>query len=219
MAQLSSLLPLVRVHVNGCPTPTILAQLQWATREFCRRSRFLRQSVEFPVARGLTLYPLASTIAETEMFEIDAVTVDGAPLEPTGPKEVAPDALASEPVETDDETGEPIYQSAEPTHYWHEPPSDLLLWPTPSKAGAGAASLILLPELGSALLPDAIARKYSDAISYGAMSQLFLMPGSTWSNPAMAEVYDRRFGAEIENAKSEAARQHRRRNYRVVPQY
>lgn len=219
MAQLSSLLPLVRVHVNGCPSPTMLGQLQWALREFCRRSRYLRQSIEFPVARGLTLYPLQATIAGTQLFEIDAVTVDGMPLEPTGPKEVAPDSLASEPVETDDETGQPIYQSAEPTHYWYEPPGDLLLWPTPSKAGDGAASLILLPQLDSQLLPDAIAHKYSDAISYGALSRLYMMPKTAWENPALAEVNDRWFNTAIENAKSEASRQHRRRNYRVVPQY
>jgi len=219
MAQLDSLLPLVRVHVEGCPVPTALQQLRWALREFCKESRFLRESVPFSVAAGQMVYPMTPLLAETRVVEVDAVMVDGRPLDPTGPKEVRPSSQTSAGVVLDDETGEPVQQPAAVTHYWFEPPDDLVLWPQPNRVADGAASLILDVIPNTVLIPDAIERKYADAISYGALHRLLLMPKKAWSDPALGEFYGGQFRRQIEEAKSEASRQHRRRHYRVKVHY
>jgi hypothetical protein len=219
MAQLDSLLPLVRVHVEGCPVPTALQQLRWALREFCKESRFLRESVPVEILAGQMVYPMAPLLAETRVVEVDAVTVDGRPLNPTGPKEVRPSSLTSAGVVLDDETGAVVQQPGEVTHYWFEPPADLVVWPQPTRDADGAVSLILDVLPATVLIPDAIERKYADAISYGALHRLLMMPKKAWSDPALGGYYDGLFRRQIEEAKSEASRQHRRRHYRVRPHY
>lgn len=222
MAQLDSLLPLVRVHVEGCPVPTMIQQLRWALREFCKESRFLRESTAFVVNPYQQIYPLTPTLTDTRMVEIDAVTVDGEPLDPTGPKEVKPSSSASSGAYIpDDGSGDEasVTQPGAVTHYWMEPPADLVLWPLPNKASAGAVSMILDMLPSATTIPDAIERKYADAISYGALHRLYLMPKKPWSDPQMAAYYDGAFRRQILEAQSEASRQHRRRNYRVKPSY
>lgn len=219
MATLTTLLPLVQAHVEGCDVLTIQTWLRWALREFCKESRFLRQSVPFTVAAGQMVYPMGPVLAETRVIEVDAVSVEGRPLDPTGPKEVRPSSQSSAGVIFDDETGAVVQQPGEVTHYWFEPPADLVLWPQPTRNAPAAASLILdvLPSTG--MIPDEIERKYADAISYGALHRLLLMPRKAWSDPQLAGYYEGMFRRQIEEAKSEASRQHRRRHYRVKGHY
>lgn len=222
MAQLDSLLPLVRVHVEGCPVPTMIQQLRWALREFCKESRFLRESIAFQVLAHQSIYALGPTLVDARLVEIDAVMIDGEPLIPIGPKEVAPSsAYASGTYIPDDGSGDEagVIQAARVLNYWMEPPADLVLWPTPNRNGEGAATVILDVMPGATTIPDAIERKYADAISYGALHRLYLMPKKPWSDPQLAGYYAGEFRRQILEAQSEASRQHRRRNYRVKPEY
>lgn len=205
MASVSDLVRLVDIHVDGCAVPAIMEQLRWAIREFCRCSRFFRDTVEIQTEAGESYYDLVSSIQQSRVIDIDAVEVDGRPLDPTGPKE-APSAAA---------TGEDDAGSVIVSGYWMDPPNSLVLWPTPTAVSNCSASVILDMEPTASALPEALYRKWADAISYGALFRLLTIPKKPWTDMPLGKDYEARFRQQIEEAKSQASRSHRRRSFRV----
>lgn len=100
-------------------------------------------------------------------------------------------------------------EEGEPRSWVFEVPNVLALTPFP-KAASNPEDLLLLkvrvalqPKLSASFMPDEIARRYSEAISEGAIEFLSGTPGELWTNPDTEAKARDRFHESMRHAKSD----------------
>lgn len=82
-----------------------------------------------------------------------------------------------------------------PSSYYHESPSSLTLWPTPSATLTGVLFVEAALTLADAatVIPDISATHHFEAIYNGALARLLAMPNKPWTDQAAATTYGRMF--------------------------
>ena len=169
----------------GCDAVLVRKSLQWAYREFCRRSASLRTWRRIPVANGVTRVEWG-----VPRREVGGWRVFGDPpvLELSwnrirhdiriGPQDVewVQDKVnvGSLPVEGERSHCHPQWS----------------MW----------VETVEIPHIGEERAPKAFLRRYGDAVADGALARLFSMQGKPWTD---AEQF-RQHAVAYENAVSEA---------------
>lgn len=97
----------------------------------------------------------------------------------------------------------PSDTATEPTHYYAESPSSLLLIPVPTETHTnGFRGAVSLVPTGSAVdLPDEFQSHWRDAVIDGVMYRMLTMVSKPWSNPQLSVIHGRKFRNAIKRAR------------------
>lgn len=204
MPTLASLVPMVRQRIHSCPDFTIEYWLREVAREFCQRTRYLRETLAVDLVADLAYYPLTPTDAQTEVIGIKAAEiVDGSvPLVPVAPEEV--------PSEKGQALG-----------YWFSTRGEIVLNPIPNEEEVEALSVnvILQPTKDATDISSEITLRWDRALADGALARLFVQPNKDWSNGQLAGYHEEKFERAVVLARVEADRTHRGHNFNTAPHW
>lgn len=195
---ISSLYPQIRRYAPGCPDPILLAEIRDAAREFCQRSRWLRQTLIMDTLVDENTYELVPEDTSVEVIGIKAMEYDGEPLTPGKPEEHP-------------------HESGVPKYFFYYPASDFILMPTPDTAETQILNInmIVQPITTATTLPDTLTQGHERTLVFGALSRLLMMPGSAWENQSLADAYEARFHNRVEGAKAQADMTHHQKAFRT----
>ena len=192
MAAFSSLYSLIRFHVKNAPDVTIDEAIRHATREFCRRSYWLRETIEVDTIAGEAYYDIEpADPVNQEIIGVIAVEDESyTPLRPATQQLVR-------------------YTTGHPRYFIFLPPSTLELIPYPSATETNLETYVvrvaLQPTLVSVVVPDDIIREHDQTVAYGAINYLASMPSEGWSNDKVADMAFKMFRNGCADAKSDAS--------------
>jgi hypothetical protein len=80
-------------------------------------------------------------------------------------------------------------------------------------------SVALAPSPRAVSITDSVARPHANAITYGALSRLLMMPGKPFTDMRAAQVFEAKFIEAINTAKARAFYQNAHAPARVTPSY
>lgn len=201
MATITSLLDDVRPTVaSSIPVETLIWAIRLCAREFCERSRWLRETSTYDIVAGQRYYTLTPTMAQTEIIGAKAVEIGDEPLTPSSFEEHR-------------------QMDGYSTSWVWEPPAEV--WPTPTPTrditDGLAVRLILKPTATATELPDYLLRNNRETITQGAMEHVLRMKKSAWYDPDEANRLRAEFDRRVFAARSAADRSHRPRAFRTIP--
>lgn len=192
MAAFSSLYSLIRFHVKNAPDVTIDEAIRHSVREFCRRSYWLRETIEVTSIAGQAFYDIEP--ADPDNHEIiGVVAVENESFTPLLPS-----------------TQQLVRQvTGYPRYFIFLPPSTLELIPYPSATEANLETYVvrvaMQPTLTSTLVSDDILREHDHTVAFGAVHYLASMPSEGWSNDKVADKAFKLFRNGCADAKSDAS--------------
>jgi len=209
MASFDDLYALIEPELASAP-PSV--SLRWATlraaRRFAQESRTLRMPCVLDTVARQSLYQLvanwpvnggeqAAEQAAVDVIGCRAVEVDGTPYMPASPQTFAQSRGCEEFV---------VYE-----------PDEIEIFPTPTsaKAGALAATVVLMPKVAATVLPRKLVKLYAEQIAAGAVAILKAMPNEAWSDPVGAREKQAWFDSEISSARAQADMQAMPHGFRV----
>ncbi|MDX1297290.1 MAG: hypothetical protein R3260_03480 [Pseudomonas sp.] len=93
--------------------------------------------------------------------------------------------------------------ATDPTSYYAESPSSLLLIPQPTETHTNGfrAKVSVIPTATTVTLPDEFETHWRDAVIDGVMARMFNMPNKPWSNAQLALLHGRRFRNHIKRTR------------------
>lgn len=191
----------VRPEVPECPEIVILDAIRSAGRDFCKRTRLVRETLTVNTVSSQARYPL-TTSTDTEPELVESVKRDALDaLEPSSANE-----FTAWQLDTDE---------GQPTHYYLDG-TDLVLGRIPNTAEALTVKVSLLPSDEAETLPDELARRYKRAIANGAKALLMGMESVPWTNQQAGLACAIRFDQAIYEANLRDAKGGTSRSLRVV---
>lgn len=184
MRPLSDFLRFVMPHAPGAPEIVAERCLRLAAIEFCERTRCWRQIRSFTMTvpgRSLVAAPYAT------IHEIERATFDGAPLTPIQFSDISQDLL----------TG-----GGTPAYITQANPNSVIVYP--HAEGVLELSLFLKPRADSEFLactdepmtdlfsrvPEHMFIQHAEAIAFGALARLLLMPKTEYFNANLGAYYE-----------------------------
>lgn len=178
MRSVDDFLPAVLPYVSTCPETTAVAHILDAARLFCQDTRCWREVNRFRVSRSdidVICVPPHAELHEIEVAQFNGRELVRAPYSP----------MASLP-ESDEAAGEPeaIFE-VQPNAVRLSPPGE----------GDLALSLFLMPALNADVVPEVLVSRYRREIAGGAIATILLLPNQSFTNPALAGEFERRFTA------------------------
>ncbi len=197
---LSKFLPHVRQYAPSVPNPVALDHLRIAANIFCTKTRCWREIVTV----SITDKPVGITPSNTVIVAIDQVKMGGRTLS----------AMSFDDIDLDEFDDLTIASQA--THFSQIHENEITVFPL--VAGDVKILLYLAPVAGSEFgaagalqdeqnkVPDFLFNNYSPDIAAGALARILLLPGQTFTDPAMAGVHMANFNAGINRAKITKAR-------------
>lgn len=187
---------LVAQQVQGAPDTLIAAQLQLVAREFYTKSTAWRDNVgPYNIATGRDLIDLNPVDQNTRLqFVLGAYILLSAnqrpqALVPTNRKPVG---------------GPPNI----PGSFFMDKIDRLQLYPIPNSTLGKVLYVYacLVPTPNANLLPDISYTHHVDALLWGTLARLYMMPKKSWSNQALSMEYQKKFRQEILMARDIANR-------------
>lgn len=188
--------PDLLVHVPGAPDPLLDHALRRAAREFFRRTRAWTEWLDPQNTSGVssTEYGFDLPI-QSELVQVERVTVDGKPLETTAYRQLEADWTR--------------HRDANAQALVTRDMSSFIL--VGSALAAGQAIQVqasLTPSVAATRLPDELASRYYEAITEGAKATLMLTPKADFYNPDLAAVAKGQFEQAIGKCNVDAYRSH-----------
>lgn len=206
---LSDMLPEILVDVPGCPEHLALVHLRKACREFFRKSRAWRKSLDrIPIVNNVAVYPLDAPI-DAEVIGVRSVKHnDRKPLDET------------DPIEEDSKNLDWRFEVGSPLKSYHmDDPNTLRVVPIPSGFIEFTDYLYVIAELIptniATTLESTVMNRYWDSLIDGALYKLFELTKEPWADPAMATKKEIKFRARISEARIEASKGFTRKDVRV----
>jgi len=187
------------VHVIGCPSVVIEAEVRKAAQEFFRQSKCWRiEENARAVSAGVQSVDATPTSSDLDLVNVDAVRFDGNLLAPTSIELL--DQLYSGDWADDTATA--------PTCYFQLTPNIVRVYPIPdADAVTGIAlRLVVAPSDASAGLDDGIAAMYRKEIRTGALASLLMYQKTDWTNFDLGLAYMKLFDSMIASANSASAK-------------
>lgn len=179
---LDSLLRHMAVNVPQIPYAVALDAVRERFTEFARISGLLVGYSELPIQKGVTNYFLEAP----EGYEVFSVKAAGSPLGWS-------------------------WHNAN-ANYWFatwgyrffiKDNSEVVFEREPSRDEPGRFILMsVLPGSCCATMPRSVATPYGRGIAMGAVADALRMPGKPWSNPGLAESFERKFTRTVLSAKN-----------------
>jgi hypothetical protein len=177
-----ALFPHVMPYAPGCPEPTAMQHLRNAAAELCETSRLWRSTDDFDVTEGEQSILVAPSGAD--IFEIEYASIDGQKLRP-----VSRAWLDEQLPQWRTLTGTP------PKYITQDEPDTVRL--VPSGAGRLSLEYYLTISDDAEQLPDFIVDKYARAVADGALAMILLLPKKSFTDPAMAAVFQSRWDSVL----------------------
>lgn len=197
----------VAVNVRKAPSTTLRRMYVKAFRDWCAETQWLRQTVTGATIDGTQTYSLGSD-PYLEIVNIRAMS--GVATVPGSPSTFA--------IVPGDSSGwDPNNQPMQPRQYAYLPEAQFALWPIPDAVYNLTVSVILQPKDGVAQVPAEPLRKFSSGIEAGALMHLLRIPGQPWSDPNMAEKYEKIWNSCVSNGKADVQRAYNTGSMRARP--
>lgn len=157
---------------SACPDPIAAAHIIDAARSFCEATRCWRHRQR--VTLDGTEADIALSVEDAAIHELERALFDDEEL-----SEITFDAsfLSDE--------GEPRYIS-------QINPATFVLLPGP-RAGVLDLSIFLKPAVRALTLPDFLLHQHAQAVAYGALSTILVVPDQPFSNPKLAVYFAQQF--------------------------
>lgn len=204
MTDLEVFLPRIMPYVPGCPEPTAMAGIIRAAQLFCERTRLWRAEDQFNVTPDS--YNIACAPAGADLYEVEHASLDGNTLRPTS-------------------IGDLDYQR----DGWRSEESGVAQWFTqtelgsvtlvPPTTGSLKLSMFLRPSEDAEQLPDFLAQLYRQEIADGALAEILMTPGQSFTDPSRAGFYAQRFEARLLELCSKNIKGQQRAKLRTRPQF
>ncbi len=200
MANFDRLLSLTRPFVRNCPDVILTQWLIISAQEFCRKTRYLRDSFIIPTTANQSYYDLIARNPDEEVSGVNTAQYGDYPLNPRAPLEVP-------------------QLSGRPFWYWYYPSEEIYIGPAPevSSDSSLAVDVFLQPRTGATTISDQLLLRFDQGIAHGAIWRLFSMPGAGWANPDRIGFHQSEEDRAMGNARFEADRQHRQFGYSSTP--
>lgn len=200
MASVDDVLPLVRQYVRSCPDFVMADWIIQSARNFCRQSRYLRQSFTVPTEAGQSFYSLESQQPTEEIIALNSASYDDEPLIPSAPEESPTEA-------------------GTPQRFWYLPSREIVITPTPQDDAQDslAVNVIVQPKVGATTLNDELVGRFDSVIANGAIHRLLKMPQTLWFNPQLVPEFKELERQGIADARVEADMQHRQFGFYSLP--
>lgn len=186
MTELDAFLPNIRLYAPGVADPTAYFAIRQAAIEFCERTRAWRFDDEFNItvddAEGL-LAPSGAVV-----HDIEGVWFDGTKLKPKTPGQL--DTLV------------PAWRSgatkseSKPKYVTQTAPNTIVL--VPFQPGRVKLSIFLKPAQDADELPDFLADQHREAIAWGALGRILLIPNQSFTNPDMGAAFGQAFQQKLD---------------------
>lgn len=161
---LSSCIKQIRKSALNCPGFVAEDALLDAAKAFCNQTWAWQYSDELSIVSGEDEYTLSDEIYLPQMSEIIGIV------------EAKDDNDAEYTAFTADLNADTWIEDDEPTSSF-----DLTV------------TVALRPSNDATYLQDFLYDKHLDALNAGALANLLMQPGKDWTNPQLAQVFDRRF--------------------------
>lgn len=193
MTALEAFFPFVLPFAPACPDPLAEQCLRIAATEFCQRTRLWRAVDRF--ATDGQPIDVVVVPAGASLFEIERAWFNDTILEPARFADVWRPS----------DTGQPRWIT-------QVVPGTLHL--VPPGAGEFRISMILVPDIAADELPDFLFTGFAREIAAGAIAQILMLPGQTWTSPELAAIkraefssaMDRNFAANLKGQQRAAVR-------------
>lgn len=187
MTDLDVFLPSILTVAPGCAEPTAIAAVRQAVMQFCEATRSWRSDDTFEVTP--TTCAFVCVPDQAELFEIEAVHFDGAPLDPVSVAYLDRMQPTWRHSLDTGATGSP--------RYFTQLAQDMIQI-VPSATGIVKVQAFLKPSEDAEQVPDFIANKYRRAIASGALADLLLTPGQPFFSPDLAGIHAARFKSVLD---------------------
>lgn len=185
MIDFEPFLPMVLSVAPGCPRPTAVSALRQAAIRFCETTRSWRCDDTFQTTGEPNDYVCVAD--QAELFEIEAVTFNGAPLEAAATTYL--DRIIPRWRDEQPGTGNPAY-------FTQLSPDTIAI--VPRAAGSVKVHAFLRPAEDADELPEYLGAKHRRTIASGALADLLLLPGQPFFSPDLASVHSLRFQAVLD---------------------
>lgn len=183
-------------HVAQCPIPLIEHELMRAAQQFFAESRVWQvERSPISVTSGVSDLTIAPTDAQQELVRIETARWNGSQLRVKTASDM--DASYMDDWRTHVGTPEVLIQVT---------PGLVWLYPIPDADGSLALRMSVRPSESATGIPDDMAVKFRDTLSYGAKSRLMLYPNKPWSAPDLGLALSVAFRSGIDAAAATASR-------------
>lgn len=189
-----SLLPEIRRNVKGCPDLTMIYALNRAARMFCSDSWICRRKQIDTLVVGQQQYPFNPPANEEVICIKHAMVQFPAPSNSV----IGMQVIYGEFIN-------PNWGPSCPRALCMIPYTNYYLDRKPDQAYILTIEYVTQPIMEGNYIPDELGVRYVQALGYGALEYLLMMPNCPWSNPQQAAFYGLRFNQEIAKARGEAA--------------
>ena len=204
MKPIEDMLRLVMPRTPGAAEPLAIDCLRRAAEEFCVRTRTWRYEDEFPVTGDEDEVLCAP--AGAVIHQIESARFDGDDLRP-----VSLDWLDKHVFGWRD------LDHGQASYITQAQPNTVIL--VPRGGGTLSLSLFLKPALDADYLPDWMIAQHARLLADGAIGELMMIPGNSFTNPNIAAAYMQRFNAGIDTLSTRNIRGQQRAPVRTRPSW
>lgn len=185
MVDIDVFLPQIMPIVPGCAEPTAINAVRQAAMRFCEATRAWRSEDEFEVTPDTCSFVCVPD--QAELFEIEAVTFNGMPLDPA----------ATSYLDRIDPTWRQNKEFNGSPKFYTQLAMDTIRI-VPRAAGLVVVHAFLKPSEDADQVPEFLANKFRRIIASGALSDLLLLPGQPFFQPDLASVHSTRFQSALD---------------------
>ncbi|MNY05294.1 hypothetical protein D3C86_1380070 [compost metagenome] len=204
MSDLDVYLSKIMPSVPGCPEPTAEHAIILAAQRFCESTRLWRDKDTFSILAedsANTVYAPAGA----DFFEIESARFDNRDLEPISLKDL--------------DYRHPGWREWSSGARFITQIDHGTVMVVPASAGTLELSTTLRPTEGATQLPDFLAKYYRQAIADGALAEILMLPGQSFTDPSRAMFFSQRFQLELDKLGSKSIKGQQRAKARVRPQF
>lgn len=194
MAALSAFLPEVMLNAPGCADVVAMNYIRNAAIEFCNLTYVVSEEID-PVTLTAGLFESeVSAPSGTAIVAVHSVYADGEPIDPVSELE-----LRQKYGNWKERTGTPAgyLTSAEGIRIFPIPQSDVVI----------EASVATRPTVAATTLNDVLLNEWKQAIVSGALSELLMVPGQSFTEPNTAMMHKVKFDDRVIAAQAKAFKQ------------
>lgn len=200
--------PFVQVYVPDCPQALIVEAVRQSCIEFCQESRFWRKELDafYTVATDAE-YELTPP-TDSAIADILVIKVNKEPVEPKTQDDL--EAIYSEWRE----------QNGKPKYFFMRDKTNIVLVPIPDAAYPVRLLVALKPTQTAQGVDLIIFEEHKEAIKFGALAYLMMMPNVAWTDQQSSIFYKQQFEEKTNKAKVKAEQGFNlRKSFRVKPNY
>ena len=178
----------VAQQVSGAPDTLIESVLTRVLNDFYTRSTAWRANIgPYPIQLGIDTISLNPVDQNTRLqFVLGAYMF---------PFNGANEPLPLYPTVRQFVGGTP----AEPSRFWMRTPDEMVLYPTPDMSYGNILYIYaaLVPTTLAAQLPDMSYTQHADALIWGCLARLYMMPKRPWSDKQLGMEFEKKYRREI----------------------